>query len=84
MAKMVKYYSKNVKNYAEIFNFLTKMTNFWTFIKCQKCTGILKIFRRPFSRKFGVFIETLMLKSYIVLLILFYNNHLKLIPSSSN
>ena len=28
------------------------MANFWTFIKCQKCTGIFEIFRRPFLQKF--------------------------------
>ena len=43
---------ENVKNYTKTFDFLTKMANFWTFIKCQKCTGIFKIFERPFSRKF--------------------------------
>ena len=43
---------KNVKNYTEIFDFLTKMADFWTFAKCRKCTGIFEIFERPFLRKF--------------------------------
>ena len=50
---------KNVENYTKIFDFLTKMANFRTFIKCQKCTGIFEIFGRLFSQKFRVFIETI-------------------------
>ena len=44
---------------SKIFDFLTKMANFRTFIKCQKCTGIFKIFGRPFLQKFWVFIKTI-------------------------
>ena len=50
---------ENVKNYTKIFDFLTKKAKFWTFIKCRKCTGIFKIFGRPFLQKFRVFIETI-------------------------
>ena len=50
---------ENVKNYTKIFDFLMKRANFWTFVKCQKCTGIFKILGRPFLRKFWVFIETI-------------------------
>ena len=49
---------RNVKNYTKIFDFLTKMANFWTFVKCQKSTGIFEIFGRPFLQKFWVFIKT--------------------------
>ena len=50
---------KNVKNYTKIFDFLTKMANFWTFVRCRKCTGIFEIFGSPFLQKFWVFIETI-------------------------
>ena len=43
---------ETVKNYTNIFDFLAKMAHFWTFIKCQKCNGIFKIFGCPFLRKF--------------------------------
>ena len=50
---------ENVKNYTEILDFLMKMANFRTFVKCKKCTGIFETFGRPFSQKFWVFIETI-------------------------
>ena len=50
---------ENVKNYTKIFDFLTKMADFQTVVKCQKCTGIYEIFGRPFLQKFRVFIKTI-------------------------
>ena len=50
---------ENVENYTKIFDFLTKMAFFWTFVKCRKCTGIFEIFRGPFLQNFQVFIETI-------------------------